>query len=193
MQAVLDDNASIYVTDNLPVAEPRYRARFYFDPNSIPMTSGDNHFIFQGYVGTSPAILRIQFRFFNGAYQLQVSILNDGSTWSNSSWIAISDASHLIELDWQAATAAGANNGSVRLGAVAGVDNGTRGTYYFDAFESHRQSAIGAIAGSEITLAEVIEDDPPVPYTSTIEEEEQQNSDAEETLESGLFLPLVDR
>ena len=38
LQAVLDDNNSIYVTDERPNAEPRYRARFYFDPNSIAMT-----------------------------------------------------------------------------------------------------------------------------------------------------------
>jgi hypothetical protein len=29
------------------------------------------------------------------------------------------------------------------LGAVAGIDAGTRGTYYFDAFESRRQNYIG--------------------------------------------------
>jgi len=32
---------------------------------------------------------------------------------------------------------------SVRLGALTGIDNGTRGTYYFDAFESRRQTYIG--------------------------------------------------
>ncbi|HSL29655.1 MAG TPA: hypothetical protein VK900_10680, partial [Anaerolineales bacterium] len=31
----------------------------------------------------------------------------------------------------------------VRLGAVAGIDDGTRGTYYFDAFESRRATYIG--------------------------------------------------
>ena len=31
----------------------------------------------------------------------------------------------------------------VRLGALSGIDTGTRGTYYFDAFESHRQNYIG--------------------------------------------------
>jgi hypothetical protein len=30
-----------------------------------------------------------------------------------------------------------------RLGAVSGVDNGTRGTYFFDAFESRRSTYIG--------------------------------------------------
>ncbi|NJN98415.1 MAG: hypothetical protein HC875_32150, partial [Anaerolineales bacterium] len=36
LQALLDDNTSIYVTDDSPSAESRYRARFYFDPNTIP-------------------------------------------------------------------------------------------------------------------------------------------------------------
>jgi hypothetical protein len=31
----------------------------------------------------------------------------------------------------------------VRLGALTGIDTGTRGTYYFDAFESRRQNYIG--------------------------------------------------
>jgi len=81
---------------------------------------------------------------------------------------AIGDGPHSIELDWRAATAVGANNGGltlwidgvqqadltgvdndtlqidrVRLGAVTGIDTGTRGTYYFDAFESRRQTFIG--------------------------------------------------
>jgi hypothetical protein len=30
-----------------------------------------------------------------------------------------------------------------RLGALAGMDVGTSGTYYFDAFESRRQTFIG--------------------------------------------------
>jgi len=39
MQALLDDNVSIFVTDWTPSNEPRYRARFYFDPNSIPLSA----------------------------------------------------------------------------------------------------------------------------------------------------------
>ena len=41
MQVLIDDANAIYVTDDRPTAEPRYRARFYFDPNSITMASGD--------------------------------------------------------------------------------------------------------------------------------------------------------
>jgi hypothetical protein len=168
LRAVIDDNNSIFVTDDRPNAEPRYRARFYFDPNSIPMASGDAHFILEGYAGTSTKVLRVAFRNSSGAYQVRAELLNDGTTWTNTSWFTITDAPHSIELDWRAATAVGANNGGLtlwidnvqranltgvdndnrridraRLGAVAGIDTGTRGTYYFDAFESRRQTFIG--------------------------------------------------
>ena len=168
LQAVIDDTNSIYVTDDRPNAEPRYRARFYFDPNSISMASGDTNTIFNGYTGTSTVVLRIRFRFYSGAYQIQAELLNDSGAWQSTSWVTISDAKHPVEINWQAATGAGANNGSltfwvdgvqkasltgvdndtrridrVRLGAVAGVDAGTRGTLYFDAFVSRRQSYIG--------------------------------------------------
>ncbi|HZM25447.1 MAG TPA: S8 family peptidase [Anaerolineales bacterium] len=168
LRAVLDDNVVIYVIDDTPVTEPRYGARFYFDPNSIPMGSGDNHYIFYGYSGTSTVVMRVQFRFSSGSYQLRAALRNDASTWTNTTWFTVSDAPHPIEIDWRAATAAGANNGAltlwidgtqranltgvdndtrridrVRLGAVAGIDTRTRGTYYFDAFESRRQTPIG--------------------------------------------------
>jgi hypothetical protein len=111
--------------------------------------------------------MRVQFRFSNGAYQVRAALRNDASTWTNSAWLTISDVSHFIELDWRAASA-GANNGGltlwidnveranlsgidndtrkidrVQLGAVNGIDSGTRGTYYIDDFESRRQTYIG--------------------------------------------------
>ena len=173
LQAVLDDVNPIHVTDDTPNAEPRYRARFYLDPNSISMTNGDMFFIFNGFQGTSTAVMRVEFRRNAGMYQLRAMIVNDTSTWTNTSSFTISDASHFIELDWRAATSVGANNGRltlwidgvqkanlsaidndslridrVRLGAVSGVDTGTRGTFYLDAFESRRQTYIGPANGA---------------------------------------------
>ena len=172
LQVVIDDNTAIYVIDDQPTAEPRYRARFYLKPNSIPMTSGDTHVVFLGYSGTSTAVLRVQFRFMNGSYRIRASLRNDRATWINTQWFIISDSTHFIELDWQASTGPGAHNGGltlwvdgsphanltgvdnnqhrierVRFGAVAGVDTGTRGTYYLDAFESRRQTYIGPDPG----------------------------------------------
>jgi len=168
LQAVIDDNNAIYVTDNTPNAEPRYRVRFYFDPNSIVMADKDAFYLLYGYSGTSTGVLRVEFRTFKGSYQLRAALRNDGNGWTNSSWANVSDAPHFIESDWQASTFVGANNGSltlwidgvqnanltaidndtrridqIQLGAVAEIDAGTRGILYFDAFESRRQSYIG--------------------------------------------------
>jgi len=167
MQALINDTNAIFVTDNTPNAEGVYNARFYFDPNTITMASGDNHFILYGYSGTK-AILRVQFRFSSGAYQLRAGLQNNGATWTDTSYVPISDAPHEIEVDWQAATGSGTNNGgltfwidgaqvsavsgiandtlkidSVRLGAVNAIDAGTSGTEFFDEFESHRQTHVG--------------------------------------------------
>jgi len=195
MAAVINDNIAMYVTDQRPEAEARYRFRFYFDPNAIAMTSGDAHFIFYGYQGTNTVVLRIEFRRLNSSYQLRAAALNDppttgAATWRTTSFFTISDAPHFLEVDWQAATTPGANNGalnfwidggqrpgltsidndtrridSVRLGTIAGIDVGTRGAYYFDAFESRRRSYIGPVAGSALA-AEVITPAEPLATTT---------------------------
>ena len=111
----------------------------------------------------------MEFRQSSGAYQIRAALLDDGTTWINTNtWYTITDAFHSIELDWRASTAPGANNGGLtlwidgvqqadltgvdndtrrvdraRLGALSGIDAGTRGTYYFDAFVSRRQTYIG--------------------------------------------------
>jgi hypothetical protein len=168
LQALINDNNAIYVTDESPAAEPRYRVRFYFDPNSITMGKNNAHIIFQGLTSVGTAVLQVELRFSSGKYQLRGRLLNDGTAFTSTAWFTISDAPHAIELDWRAATAAGTNNGGltlwidgaqtadlttvdndtrrierVQLGAVAGIESGTRGTDYFDAFESRRQSYIG--------------------------------------------------
>ena len=168
LQLVINDTTAMYVTDDSPNAEPRYRVRFYFDPNSISMGNGDAHILFRGMNSASAVGVRLEFGFSSGTYQIRAAIVNDSASWTSTNWVPLSDAPHAIEFDWRAATAAGANNGGltlwvdgaqqadltgvdndtwrldrVRLGALADVDAGTNGTYYFDAFDSRRQSYIG--------------------------------------------------
>jgi hypothetical protein len=166
MQLVISSTTSMYVVDDTPNAETHYRARFYFDPNSITMTDGNAQYIFSGQDAT--VAFQVDFRISGGSYQIRLRQYNDAGGVTSTNWVTISDAPHSIELEWWAATAAGANNGgitlwvddnqgaslsgvdndtrrieSVRLGAVSGIDAGTLGTYYMDAFESHRQTHIG--------------------------------------------------
>ncbi|HJS18589.1 MAG TPA: hypothetical protein VJ785_07560 [Anaerolineales bacterium] len=44
----------------------------------------------------------------------------------------------------------------LRLGSTADLDSGTSGTYYFDAFESRRQTYIGLLAGGAPALANTL-------------------------------------
>jgi hypothetical protein len=168
MQVVIDDNNPIYVADDRPDAEPHYRARFYFDPNGIAMASGNAHYIFSGLMGNTVEVVRLNFRYSSGSYQLSGIVLSDSSSSISTSWVPISDAPHVIEVEWQAASAPGANNGVLRiwldgaqiaqltnvdndthrvdltvLGPYFGIDTGTRGTYFLDAFESRRDTYNG--------------------------------------------------
>ncbi len=131
------------------------------------MTDGNAHYIFMGYDATS-AVFNVDFRYSAGSYQTRLRQQDDAQATVSTPWVTISDAPHVIELQWQAATAPGANNGAiafwvdgvqrgsvggldndtrrielVRLGAASGVDAGTTGTYYLDVFESRRQTYIG--------------------------------------------------
>jgi hypothetical protein len=167
LQALIDDANVLSVTSDHPNAEPRYRARFYFDPNSIGMASSESHVILRGYSGSTIS-LRVEFGYASGSYQIRAGLLNDGTTWTETIWVPLTDAPHAIELDWRGASVAGMNDGGltlwvdgvekqnlpnidndtrridrVLLGALASIDTGTRGTYYFDAFESRRQTYIG--------------------------------------------------
>ena len=214
MRAVIGSTISMDVTDERPTLETHYRARFYFDPNSITMADGNIHNIFQGYqyapdTSNFSSILQVDFRCINvsgcnninGGYQVRGRIVDDsGSSFPVSAgWIPITDASHFIELDWSAATAVGANDGyltvwvdgvqvqslpgidndtrhidRVKLGPVSGLDSGTTGNYYFDAFESRRQSYIGPIVAPTVVSVVRADDNPTnaatVDYTVTFSE-----------------------
>jgi hypothetical protein len=166
MQAVVDDTVAIYVTDELPNAETHYRARFYLNPNSISMAEGMDFYIFTGYQTSS--VFQVQLGFSAGNYRIRLRQQNDSNTTTSTAWINIVNGINVIEIEWWAASAAGANNGGanlwingnpsgslsnldndtrriefVRLGAISGLNAGTLGTYYLDAFESRRENYIG--------------------------------------------------
>jgi hypothetical protein len=173
MRVTIDDTTPRVVTDDTPTSEAHYRARFLFDPNSLTMANNDNFSFFFGYQGASTSILQAQLRRSAGAYQVRVAAIDNGGNWVYSPFVTVSDAPHMFELDWLAATAAGANNGAlnwwldeaaqtgilslnndsrrvdqVRLGTAAGIDTGTSGTIFFDAFISRRFTYIGWLVGT---------------------------------------------
>jgi hypothetical protein len=177
LQAVLDDNRSIFVVDDGPSAETTYRARFYFDPNITSMASGNAHVIFLARDAASVGAFRVEFRSFQGDYQVRAVAPLDTASAYGTPWRRVSDAPHYLEVFWRSATGEYVSDGalhfwidgelmagddgldndthhveSIRLGAVSGVDGGTRGTTFFDSFYSTRGLPIGAAAGISLPL-----------------------------------------
>ena len=175
LQAVLDDNRSIYVVDETPAMEDAYQVRFYFDPNSISMASGNAHVLFLAMNASGQASFRTELRSFQGDYQIRDVALQDNGAQIYTDWVPLTDELHSLETRGQVASGTDVGDGTLRLwldgepradisdldndtrgvdkvrwGAVSGVDTGTRGTYYFDAFVSTAGQAIGP--DPEITL-----------------------------------------
>jgi hypothetical protein len=171
LQAVVDDTTGLYVQDSTPHRESRYRARFYFDPNGFDpglLSGHEEALLFVAFQEemAQPKNVMVVLRNTGGAYSLRGRVRLD-SGLAETDFFPISDAPHLVELDWQRASAAGADDGSFRLwidgvlqSTLTGMDNDTRavdyvrlgvlslkdgasGTVYFDEFVARRQSHIG--------------------------------------------------
>jgi hypothetical protein len=173
LQAVVNDTNSLYVQDNSPLAENRYRARFYLDPNGFDPGEASSHFRLRVFLAqedtTNRRLATIVLKRQGGAYSIEGRVrMNDGSR-ADTGFKPITDAPHSIELDWTRASGPGNHDGSfgmwidgslaaslvglandasavgfARLGALS-VKGGASGTLYLDQFESRRQNYIGPI------------------------------------------------
>jgi hypothetical protein len=170
LKAEINDVNLIYLTDSSPNSEAGYRARFYFDPNSISMKNNESFTILAGYAGTSKptSIFQIEFGLTKGKYNIRINGVDDKGNWLSSVWVRISDEPHSLEISWKASVSTNTGNGEytlwidgkqktsltsidndtrrvdeIRIGVVDGLDNRTRGIIFFDGFISRRQSYIG--------------------------------------------------
>lgn len=157
LRATINDLTGLYVRDNSPANESRYRAEFLFDPNSLTMAISDTHLIFQANTPTA-SVVQLSLQYSAGGYRLTTQVKDGAGLWQSLAAQPMSDAPHLIEIDWQAGangslalsidgelkeTKAGLANGAhrvdwVRIGPFYGIDATTSGAEYFDAFESDR-------------------------------------------------------
>jgi hypothetical protein len=171
LRGVVDDTAGLYVQDDTPDDESRYRARFYFDPNSFDPGEAQNHFRTRLFIAfeENPArrLVAIVLRRIAGQYRLMGRARLDDNSQYNTGFFPISNDSHFVELEWNRSSGADAEDGSfelwidgesvhaatvldnsisavdfVRLGALS-VKPGADGTVYWDEFESRRATYIG--------------------------------------------------
>jgi hypothetical protein len=171
LQATVDDTAGLYVQDDAPANENRYRARFQLDPNRFdPGESAGKRrtrtFIVFEETPTR-RLAAVVLRRLLGQFSLMARVRRDDNSQANTPFFDITDAPHTIELDWRRASSPGVSDGRldfwidgvlrstltgidndasgvdfVRLGALS-VKPTAAGTLFFDGFASRRRSYIG--------------------------------------------------
>jgi hypothetical protein len=119
------------LVDNSPKKETSLSVRFNFDIHSISMGVNDPlHILKLKKLKEVPAHVVVKH---NGSqYFIRLITKLDDLTKVKSSWIPLSDEPHTIEVDWQAASVPGANDGFAELyidgvlkEALTGLDNDT--------------------------------------------------------------------
>jgi subtilisin-like proprotein convertase family protein len=171
VQAVVNDVNGLYCQDDSPTNEDVYRARFYFDPNGFDPGEAQAHLRTRILLVFEDAPIRrlgaVVLRRQGGQYAIRARAREDDNSQVDSPFIPITDAPHVIEVNWRRASGPDALDGYmemwldglyqtgvyaldnrasavdfVRLGALS-VKTGATGTLYFDEFYSRRRSYIG--------------------------------------------------
>jgi hypothetical protein len=171
LRGIVDDTNAMYVQDDSPTDEARYRARFYFSPNGFnpgeQLASFRTRIFIAFEEGPVRRLVAIVLKRQGGEYSIMGRVRQDDDSQADTSFFPISDAPHSIEFDWIRSSAAGANDGRfelwidgvsvsvleyldnsrsavdfTRMGALS-LKAGASGTPYWDQFESRRWSYIG--------------------------------------------------
>jgi hypothetical protein len=170
LQAAVDDVTGLFVADDTPAGESRYRARFYVHPNGFDPGEGQAHFrtrLFVLFENGPRRLAAVVLRRQGGAFGLAARARLDDNAQVTTPFVAITDAPHVVEIDWRRSSGPDANDGSlslwldgtlqasltaldnhlsavdfVRMGALS-VKGGASGTLLFDEMESRRRTYIG--------------------------------------------------
>jgi hypothetical protein len=171
LQAVVNDTHSLFVEDDTPSSESRYRARFYVDPNGFDPGEGSFHFrtrILIARDSSGRRVVVVVLKRQAGTYWIEVRVRGNDGTRIDTGFFPIGDGPNLVEFDWRRSTAPGASDGALQLwingdsaAMLAGIDDdlsavdsvrlgalslkaGASGTLFFDQFGSRRQTLMGA-------------------------------------------------
>ena len=171
LQGFVDDTAGLFVADERPDNENRYRARFYFDTNGFDPGEALNRFrtrillVFEE--APTRRLAAVVLRRIGGAYSLMGRARQDDNSQANTGFFPIANGPHVVEIDWQRSSGPSANDGrfelfldGVSVSVLTGLDNsassvdfvrlgalsvkaGASGTLFWDVFESRRATDIG--------------------------------------------------
>lgn len=136
LKCLFDDTTAIYVRDDTPSAETRYRARIYIDTTALTMPNNGELVIVKPYMTAGSArVCQIGIKYYTSGtqYKVYAGIRTDAPATSFTAEYSITNGEHYIEIDWKAATSAGANNGYIEL-LIDGVSKETKGSIDNDTY-----------------------------------------------------------
>jgi uncharacterized repeat protein (TIGR01451 family) len=173
LQAAVNDTAGLFVQDDSPTDEDRYRARFYLDPTGFDPGETQNHRRTRVLLGFEEAptrrLMAIVLRRLSGQYALMGRARQDDNSQADTGFFSITPGPHVVEVDWIRSTGPDANDGEFRLwidgvlrSTLTGLDNsissvdfarlgalsvkvGATGVLRWDEFESRRQNYMGPL------------------------------------------------
>ena len=172
LNCLIDDTTDMYVRDDTPNGETRYRIRFYVDINSLVMANNNEFLIFRAIrtsTGKQGFSVNVKYTTVAG-YIIYVGVRHDDLSYEYITANGVTDALHCVEVDWKASSGVGNNDGfcslwidGILIGTISNVDNdifimdyanlgvigkpsGTSGTLFLDDFQSNNDGgAIGMV------------------------------------------------
>jgi glucose/arabinose dehydrogenase len=174
LEANVNDTRPLFVRDDTPNDENRYRARFHFDPNGFDPGESVGRLRVRLFLAfeewpVQRRLVTLVLRRSLGVYALSARVRLDDGTTADTPFVEIADAPHVVEFDWRRSTSPSTPNGAFTLrldGAVVGtlsaLDNdlravdfarlgamavkpGAAGTLYLDEFVSYREGPAGPL------------------------------------------------
>ena len=170
LQGVVDDTAGLFVQDDSPEDEGRYRVRFSVDPNGFDPGEAAGKRRTRVLIAFQDAptrrLLAVVLRRLNGQYAIGARARQDDNTQVSTPFFNIADVPLFVDVAWTRASTPDANDGRldlwidgahvstlpgldnhasgidfVRLGALS-VKATATGTLFWDGFESRRVSGV---------------------------------------------------
>ena len=167
LQCVIDDTTAIYgAKTGLNNTSGKARARFYFNPKTLAMGSGEKLLLLVLANAAVNAAAMVWVIYASSAYKIYAQLITDVPTAISTANYTITDALHYIEIYLQRAATNVSSDGSLQLW-IDGVDKETitdRDNY--DKFAQLAQTSFGSVAaagagtsGTFFLDAQVVNDD----------------------------------
>jgi len=149
LQCVIDDTTAIYgAKTGLNNTSGKARARFYFNPKTLAMGSGEKLLLLVLANAAVNAAAMVWVIYASSAYKIYAQLITDVPTAISTANYTITDALHYIEIYLQRAATNVSSDGSLQLW-IDGVDKETitdRDNY--DKFAQLAQTSFGSVAAA---------------------------------------------